>query len=192
MIATGPRIEDLDIRDVCRALQVPTKGNRFQVTWRNGDSWSGNLNPSIGAWTDYKTGDHGGIVALVQAAHGSDRQTARAWLEDNFGVATASNFTTEERREYAQRMDMARQLAAAIAKRRQAELDRVRLQEREALDEYHRLDRVAHEKQDIDILVDAMRKWQQVEDLTRLRDRLLDTNGPELLRLFAELDREGA
>jgi hypothetical protein len=192
-IAAGPLIDELDILEVWTAAGgAPLKGTRGRAFWRDGDGYNVAIDRAKGVWYDQRDHVGGGIVKLVQTARDCDRETARAWLGELFGVTTGNSYTPEERRAYIRRMEVARKLAAVIETRRQAELDRVRLQEREALDEYHRLDREAHEKQDIDILVDAMRKWQAVEEFTRLRDLLSSSNGPELLRVFQMIESEAA
>lgn len=135
----GRRIEDLDILEVAEKLLLRTHGTRFQVEWREGDSWSGSLNRSKGCWKDHKTGDGGGILALVEKALGCDRREAVAWLADNFGIERRE-LTVEERRRYARRLKAARPEAEEIRNRWTSLLDELREYRGLLLRAYHQIE----------------------------------------------------
>lgn len=186
------QVADLDIRAVAQALGLPVRGDRFQVAWRKGDSWSGSINRSIGGWIDHKTGDKGGIIDLVRFATGCDRTGARTWLEDNFDLAPLVERTPAEKQEYASRVALARQMAEKLALARERILGEIEANDKSILERYDQLDREAHAEEDIDKFIQAVQAWTEHEEACGWRKQISGANGPELVSLIAQYMRRGA
>ena len=189
--AAGPRIEDLDIHQVWAALGGgPLRGNRGRAFWRDGDGWNITLDRSKGAWYDQRDHIGGGIVALVELTIGVDRRAALAWLGVNFGVTSispTSTYSLAERREFARRREQARAVAERLIERRDEVFDMIREAKRKKLEEYHLLNRAAHEVEDIDLLAEAENVWGELEALDTKGDSLLAaTDAATLKRLLSE------
>jgi hypothetical protein len=184
-------ITEVGIIPAWRALGgAPLRGNRGRAFWRDGDGYSVALDTNGDRWFDHARGRGGGVLALVQTALGIDRRTAMAWLAHNCGiVAVAPAPTPEDRRRYAQRIGSARQVAEALVDRRDAYLFDLRTAATILLSEYHRRVAEAHETQDIELLASAEAIFEELEQLAARRERFQAAGGPELVRLFGEIER---
>jgi hypothetical protein len=59
---------------------------RAPATWRGGDGLTVSLNDLRGAWRDYKTQEHGGILDLIVRVIGGTRKEALRWCADLTGM----------------------------------------------------------------------------------------------------------
>jgi len=183
----GPRIADLDIGAVWTALGGPPSVRNRSVAWyRGGRGLNIQLYPDSGAWKDFKTGEAGGILAMVERVLGCGRRGAIAWLADNFGIAYSER-TPSERRDYSRRLEWARLAAAALVARRDEAFNFIREAKRQKLEEYHRLNCAAHEAEDIELLAAAEDVWALLEALDVEGDALLsETDSAKLAAMLAE------
>jgi len=188
MIATGPRIEDLDILQVWTAAGgAPLRGNYGRAFWRNGDGYNVRLYPDTGTWRDFVAGTGGGILALVETATGGDRRAALEWLAQNFGIATGGTYSPAERREFARRREAARAVAERLIERRDEAFNQIRDAKRRKLEEYHRINGAAYENEDIELLAKAEEVYGELEALDAKGDALLtETDAATLERLLSE------
>lgn len=186
--ATGPRIEDLDIRAVWLTLGGgPLRTNRGRAWFRDGDGHNVQLYPDTGTWHDFATGTGGGILALVEVALGCDRRGALEWLAQNFGVAIGDRKTAGERAEFARRRDAARTVTERLIERRDEVFDVIREAKRKALEEYHAIRGAAFETGQMDLLREAEYAWATLEALDAVGDALLrETDAAKLERMLAE------
>ena len=181
----GPRIADLSVSSVWEALGGPPSVRNRSVAWyRGGRGLNIQLYPDSGAWRDFKTGEGGGILKLVERVLGGDRRGAIAWLADNFGIAYSER-TPSERRDYSRRLELARMAAAAIVERRDDYLVDLRTASGLLLAEYHRLIRVGNSSK-------AAEVWAKLDDIAGRRDRFKTATGPELKRLFTQFSQVAA
>ena len=156
--------------------------NYGRAFWRGGDGANVRIYPDSGSWHDFAQNLGGGILSLVQTALGCDRRSAWAWLTETFGVQRVSPSNTEKSI-YSQRLAMARPAAERLCELRDDEIVRLQAKEQFHAEEFRRLDKLAHENQDIEILADAEEHWKIVERLTARRDAL---------RAEKNIDRLGA
>ena len=188
MIATGPRIEDLDILQVWTAAGgAPLRGNRGRAFWRNGDGYNVQLYPDTGTWRDFTTSTGGGILALVEIAIGGGRRAALEWLAQNFGIATGGTYSLAERAEFARRRQAARAAAERLIERRDEAFNLIREAKRKKLEEFHRINGAAYDTEDIELLAKAEEIYAELEALDAEGDALLTaTDATTLERILSE------
>jgi len=81
-------IDRTRISELLPALGGPeVKRGRCPAWFRGGDSDSLSVNDRFGSWHDFKTGQHGGILDLIELALGCSRREAVKWLGDHHGVS---------------------------------------------------------------------------------------------------------
>ena len=183
--AFGPRIADLSVSSVWEALGGPPSIRNRSVAWyRGGRGLNIQLYPDSGAWRDFKTGEGGGILALVERVLGCDRRGALEWLTNHFGIAYNER-TPSERLAYSRRLESARMAAAALVERRDDYLIDLRAASSLLLAEYHRLMRVGNASK-------AKEVWAKLDDIAGRRDRFKTATGPELKRLFTQFSQVAA
>jgi hypothetical protein len=185
--SSGPRISDLDITSVWRCLGGgPLRANYGLAFWRlDADGFNVRLYSDTGTWYDYSRNRGGGILALVEIAFGCDRRAALEWLAVNFGIGAGNTYSAAERREFAERREMARAAAAALVTRRDTAIASIQARERKHLDRFHSLQTAAYEHEDIELLAEADEEFLLVEVLTVRRDELAAADGVTLARLLS-------
>jgi hypothetical protein len=110
-------IEQTRISNVWAALGGgELRRGRAVAFYRGGDDYNVALNDKIGAWRDFVTGDHGGILDLIIHVRGGSRGEAARWLADMRGVTLDNSpWSQEDRRRYAERRRVASVTAGDIA-----------------------------------------------------------------------------
>jgi len=181
----GPRIADLSVSSVWEVLGGPPSVRNRSVAWyRGGRGLNIQLYPNTGTWRDFKTGEGGGILALVERVLGCDRRGALEWLSDRFGIASGVR-SLEERRDYSRRLAQARVAASELVERRDAYLMDLRTASGILLAEFHRLIRVGNASK-------AAEVWAKLDAIAGRRDQYKLATGPELQRLFAQFSEVAA
>jgi hypothetical protein len=101
-------IAAVKISDIYHALtgakprQAGAGKYRARAIWRDGDGVNVSLNDCRGCWYDFRTGEGGGVLDLVQLVRGGTRQEALLWLADYAGKPLADNpLSPSERAEWA-------------------------------------------------------------------------------------------
>jgi hypothetical protein len=95
----------------------PAGAGRFRAraVWRDGDGYNVALDDSRGCWYDFKTGDHGGVLALVQHVRGGTKQEALKWVASFAGMELDDHqLTSVERERYRQQIVIAKREAADL------------------------------------------------------------------------------
>lgn len=183
-MATGPRIESLLLAVWSGLGGGALRNNRAPAFWRDGDGNNVALDPAGGRWFDHAAGSGGGVLDLVQTAKGCDRREALAWMAENFGIAIGSTRTAAERREFARRTEAARLIATRLIERRDEAFNAIRDAKRIKLEDYHRVNGVAHNAEDIELLAKAEELWVELEALDAEGDELLGATDAAKLELM--------
>ena len=118
MTVASELISQVRLSDVYTAL-IGTKPRRTgrntsrgPATWRGGEGFNVALDDSRGTWYDHVTGDHGGVLALIQRVRCCTRSEALRWLSDSFGLPLDNKpMSRAERERYKRACDDAIPLA---------------------------------------------------------------------------------
>ncbi len=167
------------ITTVAEALGLGVRGRRCRAVRRGGEGLSVSLDDARGAWYDFVAGEGGGVLDLVGRVLGCSRADSARWLADWRGVTLdGAPADIGERREMARRR--ARDAADADAADYWrlgylVHLDALLARAKERLAEY-----LAQDADPPDVLTGPLAA------ATRIRARLADARGAELLRLYRE------
>jgi hypothetical protein len=100
-------IAAVHISDVYQALtgtkprQAGIGRFRARAIWRDGDGYNVALDDGRGCWYDHVTGEHGGVLSLVQVVRGGTKQESLRWTADLAGIElTDRPLTLMERERY--------------------------------------------------------------------------------------------
>lgn len=143
-MTAGEILGRVTITEVWEALGgSPPRFRRASAFWRETKDLNVSLNDEKGAWYDHARGEGGGVLDLVQHAHGGSRADALAWIAQRFGLPLKSGraFTPAERAEYARRRRLAEAQARPLARTvwywRQGRIAALEDAKREAIDGEH-------------------------------------------------------
>ena len=90
------------------------KRGRYPAWFRGGDSDSLSVNDRFGSWHDFKTGQNGGILDLIELALRCSRREAVQWLADHHGVSLDGCRTPAEAHVWRQRSQRVKAAAGEL------------------------------------------------------------------------------
>lgn len=84
------------ISKIYLALGGKLPGRRGVTFWRGGDGFNVSFDDERGFWRNFKTGDHGGILALVMKARDCSKREPLQWVADLHGLRLEKPSTEEQ------------------------------------------------------------------------------------------------